>query len=181
MRKVFLTTFILSILLSFTGCGSDDPEKVEKTFNGICKQTVAIQAYANQNTTIEQKVSTLEEMLKDTPGYGTPISGGNFVVTGENTTIKIEGLDDMAEDIILKGFILNINGLERNFGDITKRNAKLYTDQHLEYFRNVFNKMIRDGKLTTKITFTPTSNVDPADKVKLQISFDGKFSYWITL
>ncbi|MFV0419266.1 MAG: hypothetical protein ACK5KT_11120 [Dysgonomonas sp.] len=181
MKKVFLTTFILSILLSFTGCGSDDPEKVEKYFNGVCKQTIAIQAYANQNTTIAPITSTLEDMLKDTPGYTAPISGGSFVVTGENTTIKIEGLDNMAEDVTLKGFILNINGMERNFGDITKTNAKLYTDEHLEYFRNVFNKMIRDGKLTTKITFTPTGNVDPADKIKLQISFDGKFSYWVTL
>lgn len=181
MRKVFLTTFILSILLSFTGCGSDDPEKVEKSFNGICKQAVAIQAYANSTTTTEEKVSTLEEMLKDTPGYGSPIASGSFIVAGGVTYIQIEGLDDMAEDVTLKGFTLSINGMERNFGDITKNNAKLFTDNNLEYFRNVFNKMIRDGKLVTKITFTPTGNIDPADKVKLQISFDGKFSYWVTL
>lgn len=181
MKKVFLTLIFLSTFFSFTGCGSDDPEKVEKFFNGICKQAVAIQAYANSTTTTEEKTSTLEEMLKDTPGYSSPISSGTFVVTGENTTIKVEGLDSMAEEVTLKGFILNINGLERNFGDITKSNAKLYTDQHLEYFKSVFNKMIRDGKLVTKITFTPTKDIDPADKVKLQISFDGKFSYWVTL
>lgn len=181
MKKIFLTIVFLSALFSFTGCGSDDPEKIEKFFNGVCKQTVAIQAYANSTTSTEEKVSTLEEMLKDTPGYGSPIASGSFVVTGENTTIKVEGLEDMAEDVTLKGFTLNINGLERNFGDITKSNAKLYTDIHLEYFKNVFNKMIRDGKLATKITFTPTKNIDPADKVKLQISFDGKFSYWVTL
>jgi len=180
MKKTLSVVFILSALFAFTGCGSDDPEKVEKFFNGICKQTINIQAYANQSTTIEPVTSTLESMLEDSPGYGSPISTGNFVVTG-NTTITIEGLDDMADDPVLKGFKLNINGLERSFGDITKKNATLYTDDHLEYFKNVFNKMVKDKKLITKVTFTPSVNIDPADKVKLVISFDGKFSYWVTL
>lgn len=181
MKRVTLTTLILCALFSFTGCGSDDPEKVEKFFNGICKQTIALQAYANSTTSTDAKVSTLDEMLKDTPGYGSPISSGNFVMTSQNTVIKIEGLEEMAEDVILKNFTLDINGQKRDFGDISKNNAKLYTDQHLEYFKNIFNLMVRDGKLTSKVTFTPTKNIDPADKVKLLISFDGKFSYWITL
>lgn len=180
MKKTSLSIAILSALLVFTGCGSDDPEKVEKFFNGICKQTIAIQAYANQNTTIEPKVSTLEQMLEDTPGYGSPISSGSFVVTG-NTTIEIEGLDDLAEEVTLKDFKLEINGLEKKFGDITKKNARLYTDQHLDYFKNVFNKMIQEKKLSTKVSFSPTANINPTDNIKLQISFDGKFSYWVTL
>lgn len=181
MKKAFISVLFLGLLFSFVSCGSDDPEKVEKSFNGVCKQTVDIKAYANASTTIPTITSTLDDMLKNSAGYGSPIASGSLVVAGSETSVKIDGLENMADGVILKDFKLTINGLERNFGNVTKDNVRLYTDQHLDYFKNVFNKMVSEGKLVTKISFTPSVDIDAADKVKLQIAFDGKFSYFITL
>jgi hypothetical protein len=178
MKKLFFILFTLGAVFTFTACGSDDdePQKVEKNFNGVCKQTVTLQAYKDQPTTTVPVSETLDDMLKNSSGFGSPVTAGTLNLTG-NTSIKITGLQ---EGVTLKSFKLTLNGSERDFGDLTDVKANLYTDDNLEYFKSAFAKMITDQKLTISATFTPSADIVPADNVKLEISYDGRFTYWVT-
>lgn len=177
MKKLIFSLFTISILFAFSACGSDD-EKEQKFFTGDCKQTVLLKSGAAGATITIPATSTLEDMLKNSSGYGSPISSGELVIAGSNTSVNISGLP---EGVALKDFKLNINGIEQNFGEISneKANLNLYTTAYSDYFKRTFNQMVANKKLDIKVTFAPTVETD--NSVKLEIVFSGRFSYWVKL
>lgn len=177
MKKLIFSLFTISLLFAFSACGSDD-EKEQKFFTGDCKQTVLLKSGAAGATITIPATSTLEDMLKNSSGYGSPISSGELVIAGSNTSVNITGLP---EGVALKEFKLNINGIEQNFGEISneKANLNLYTTAYSDYFKRTFNQMVANKKLDIKVTFAPTVETD--NSVKLEIVFSGRFSYWVKL
>ncbi|MFV0539304.1 MAG: hypothetical protein ACK5M3_18335 [Dysgonomonas sp.] len=178
MKKLLFNLLAISMLFAFSACGSDD-EKEQKFFTGDCKQTVLLKSGAAGTTVTIPATSTLEDMLKNVSGYGSPISSGELLLgSGSNTTIDIVGLP---VGTALKDFKLNINGIEQNFGEISneKANLNLYTTTYADYFKRVFNQMVANKKLDIKVTFAPTVETD--NDVKLEIVFSGRFSYWVKL
>lgn len=180
MKKLFFALFAVGAILAFSACGSDD-EKEQKFFTGDCKQTVSLKAGpANASITLGAVESTLENMLKDSPGYGSPISTGELEVTGSNTSVRVVGLPD---DVTLKNFTIKVNdsNIEQNFGEISAENANLnlYTNAYTSFFSNVFNKMVSDKKLKTVVSFVPSRDI--TEDVTLEIIFSGRFSYWVKI
>jgi len=172
MKKIFHILFVLVVVFTFSSCGSDD-EKERKYFNGDCKQTVSLESGpANSSITTKDTSPSLDEMLQNATGYGYPVIGGELHVNGENTAVKVVGLPD---GVILKNFSLKINGSKKEYGDIDVTRTNLYTGNS-SYFEQVFASMIKNKKLITEVTFTPTEKIS-AD-VKLEIVFSGRFSYW---
>lgn len=177
MRKLAFILFTITTVFALTSCGSDD-EKEQIFFEGECKQTVEIKGYSGQVAETNPAVtSTLSDMLKDNPNYGSPISTGEFYP--DRTSIKIVGLK---EGVTLAGFTLTINGKSQVFGDIKLPNGSteyiLYTGSYTDFFKNGFNMMVNKKQLETVVKFTPSVDVTAADNVKLEIVYRGKFSYW---
>lgn len=177
MKKLIFNLLTISLLFAFSACGSDD-EKEEKFFTGDCKQTVLLKSGAAGATITIPASSTLEDMLKNSSGYGSPISSGELQISGSNTSINITGLPT---GTALKDFKLNINGIEQSFGEISneKANLNLYTTTYSEFFKKAFNQMVSNKKLDVKVTFAPT--VETGNEVKLEIVFSGRFSYWVKI
>ncbi len=177
MKKLIFSLFTISLLFVFPACGSDD-EKEEKFFTGDCKQTILLKSGAAGATITIPATSTLDDMLKNSSGYGSPISSGELLIAGSNTSVTITGLP---EGTALKDFKLNINGIEQNFGEVSneKANLNLYTTAYSDYFKRAFNQMVANKKLDVKVTFAPTVETD--NSVKLEIVFSGRFSYWVKL
>lgn len=181
MKKLFFALFAIGAILAFSACSSDDDEKEQKFFTGDCKQTISLKAGpANASITLGAVESTLENMLKDSQGYGSPISTGELEVTGSNTSVRVVGLP---EGVSLKDFKIKINdsNIEQNFGEISieKANLNLYTSAYTNFFSSVFNKMVSDKKLKTVVSFVPSHDI--TEDVKLEITFSGRFSYWVKL
>ena len=177
MKKLIFSLFTISLLFAFTACGSDE-EKEEKFFTGDCIQTISLESGpANGAYSTPTTSSTLDNMLKDATGYGSPISSGSFQTTGENTEVKIIGLP---AGTALKDFKLTINGAVESFGEVRneKVNLNLYTN-HDTFFKKAFDLMVSNKKLETVASFTPTVQVTNA--VSLRIVFSGRFSYWVKL
>jgi hypothetical protein len=174
MKKLIFNLFAISLLFTFSACGSDD-EKEEKFFTGDCKQTILLKSGAAGATITIPATSTLDDMLKNSTGYGSPISSGELVLAGSNTSVNVNGLPT---GVALKDLKLNINGIEQSFGEISneKANFNLYTSAYSDYFNKAFNQMVANKKLDVKVTFAPT--VETSNDVKLEIVFSGKFSYW---
>lgn len=172
MRKLFFVVLTITTMFTFSACGSDD-EKEQVFFNGDCKQTISLESGVGGNTVITSPVkSELDDMLKNSSGFGSPVATGEFHVNGSNTMVKITGLPN---GVILKNFSLNINGLKHDFGDRPVDNTNLYTG-NADYFQKVFDQMIKNKYLETIVTFTPTEKVSA--NVKLEMVFSGRFSYW---
>jgi hypothetical protein len=181
MKKLTFKLFAISLLFAFSACGSSDDEKEEKVFLGDCKQTVEVKGFKGQLSSTDPAITaTLDDMLKNTSGYGSPVTAGEFLLT--TTSIKITGLK---EGVTLNGFKISINGIEESFGNISPVQGTtgfdLYSGSHLDYFKNAFNRMVSSRKLETKITFTPSVDILSEDNVKLEIVFSGRFSYWVKL
>ncbi|GHV38463.1 hypothetical protein FACS1894179_01890 [Bacteroidia bacterium] len=177
MKKLIFNLFAISLLFAFSACGSDD-EKEEKFFTGDCKQTILLKSGAAGATITIPATSTLDDMLKNSSGYGSPVSSGELIIAGSNTSINVTGLPT---GVALKDFKLNINGIEQSFGEISneKANLNLYTSAYSDYFNRTFNQMVANKKLDVKVTFVPTVETD--NNVKLEIVFSGRFSYWVKL
>lgn len=158
----------------FTSCGSDD-EYQELTVNGVCKQNVSLEGKKDQTVTEPKVEANLEEMLKAaTSGYdGTRIASGSLNITG-STYVKITGLKD---GVTLKNLKIKLNGQEKNFGDITSQKANLYTDEHLEFFKAAFNRMVSQHSWVIEVTHSPSEDITAEDNVKIEFSFDGSFKY----
>lgn len=179
MKKLFFALFAIGAILAFSACSSDDDEKEQKFFTGDCKQSISLESGpANAPITSVLVSSSLADMLKDSPNFGSPIATGEFLVAGSNTQIKVTGLP---EGVALKDFKININGIEQGFGEVSneKANLNLYTSAYEDFFKRAFNQMVKNGKLETKASFTPTEKT--TDDVKLEITFSGRFSYWVKL
>ncbi|MFT4222068.1 hypothetical protein [Dysgonomonas sp.] len=177
MKKLIFSLFTISLLFVFPACGSDD-EKEEKYFNGDCVQTISLESGpANGPYSTPKASSTLDDMLKDVAGYGSPISSGKLHTTGENTEVKIFGLP---AGTALKDLKITINGITESFGEVSNENANLnlYTG-HDAFFSRAFDQMVANKKLETVISFTPTVQV--TSEVSLKIVFSGRFSYWVKL
>lgn len=177
MKKLLFTLFATSLLFAFTGCGNDD-EYEDKTFIGDCLEIISLESGPAENTNITQlKVSKLEDKLKGSTGFGAPIKNTAELYSKESFA-EIKGLPD---GTILKEFKLTINGKTESFGEISteKNNLVLYTSSHDEYFKNVFNQMVRDGALKVQVSFIPTVQV--TKDVKLEISFRGRFTYSVKI
>lgn len=177
MRKLVFILFVITTAFALTSCGSDE-EKEQIFFEGDCKQTVEIKGFSGQvSKTNPAIISTLSDMLKDNPNYGSPISTGEFYPNG--TSVKIVGLK---QGVTLAGFVLNINGKSQNFGDIKLPNGAteydLYTGAYMDFFKSTFNLMMNKKQLETVVEFTPSVDVTAAENVKLEIVYRGKFSYW---
>ncbi|MDR0825619.1 MAG: hypothetical protein LBN74_11030 [Prevotella sp.] len=173
MKKLFFTLLTITTIFAFTACGSDDKEQF--FFDGNCKQTISLESgpAGGPYTTPTTKAS-LNDLLKNATNYGSPISTGVLNITGGSTAVKVTGLTD---GVTLANFTLKINGLENNFGDVTSVKSNLYAGTvNGQYFQKVFDKMVKTGTLETAVSFTP--NVKISDDVKLEIVFDGTFSYW---
>lgn len=178
MKKLIFSLFTISLLFAFSACGSDD-EKEKKSFLGDCKQTILLKSGAAGATITIPATSTLDDMLKNSSGYGSPVSEGELLLGSDGqTSINIVGLP---EGTALKDFKLNINGIEQNFGELSneKANLNLFTTAYADYFKRTFNQMVANRKLDVKVTFAPTVETD--NNVKLEIVFSGKFSYWVKL
>lgn len=177
MDKRLFKLLAFSLVFIFSSCGSDDDKKVAEYFTGDCKQVVSLEwKQANSTITTAPDTMLLEDMLRNQPGFGSPIASGELLVAGSNTSARVTGLP---ADASLKDFKVNINGIEENFGEISRKNANLnlYTDKHIDFFRNAFNRMVSDKQLITKVTFT--SDIAGIDDVKLEIVFSGRFAYWV--
>lgn len=178
MTKKILALFTLSVFF-LSSCGSDD-EREARFFTGDCKQSISLEwKQANSTVTTAPDTIYLDDMLKNYPGFGTPIFDGELLLGDSNTSARIIGLPIEAS---LKDFRISINGKEMRFGEISHKNANLnlYTsDNNKNFFEPAFRRMIADKRLITKTTFTPT--VDGVEDVKLEIVFSGKFSYWVKL
>lgn len=177
MKKLLFTLFSISILFAFSACGSDD-EKEEKFFTGDCNLTTALVSGAPESTVTIPNQSTLDNLLKDSPGYGSPVSSGELLVNGKNTSVKITGLP---VGTALKDFTIDVNGLTKNFGELSneKVNLDLYTSANSKFFQDAFDRMVSNKNLDMKVTFTPT--VQTTSEVKLEIIFSGRFSYWVKI
>lgn len=176
MKKLLFTLFATSLLFAFTGCGSDD-DKEQKFFKGDCKQTISLKSGSEgSQITTKPTYATLDDMLKGATGFGSPISTGELLITGENTAAMVKGLP---EGVTLKGFKVDINGLVYEFGDISNeaQNLNLYKGtKNAEFFSKAFDKIVSAKSMTTKVTFTPTQEI--SEDVTLEIVFTGTFSYW---
>lgn len=174
-----LKTSILSVItlfaLLFSSCGgSDGDSQTQYFFNGECKQKIVLEGAKDATITTAETSDSLDDMLKDSKGYGAPVTGGVLNPT-ETTSVKVLGLK---EGVILKNFFLIINGQERYFNNITAENSNLYTMESLSYFNQAFNKMVSDRQLRTKVVFSPSERIQESDNVRVEIIFNGKFSYW---
>lgn len=177
MKKLTFSLFIISLLFVFAACGSDE-EKEEKFFAGDCTQTISLESGpANGTYSTPTASSTLDDMLKDATGYGSPISSGTLQTTGENTAVKIIGLP---AGTALKDFKITINGAVESFGEVSneKVNLNLYTG-HDTFFKKAFDLMVSNKKLETVVSFTPSVQV--TSEVSLKIVFSGRFSYWVKI
>ena len=171
MTRVFGLLLILGVI--FTSCGSDDDNRREYQFEGTCKETISLKGFESQDTSTDKnhKVS-LNDLLKKYD-YVPPVIKGELYLT-DGTSIRITGLEN---GVILKNFVLSINDLKYNFGDINADKSNLYTNVTLEYFRNSFNRMIGNKKLRVYATFTPNEKIDVENNVNLEIVFKGMFTY----
>lgn len=175
MKNLIFILFSIGILSAFTACGSDDAVYKPVSFNGNCKQTIAITGNEGQTITEPEVLVTLIDMLTaSTPGYdGTRIASGELYLN--QTFIRITGLE---EGITLENFKLKINGSEKNFGNITVNEADLNKNVHMQYFSDVFNRMIKDNKLSIVLSYKLAGGkIEAADNVKFEINFAGKFTY----
>lgn len=174
MKKLLFTLFATSLLFTFSACGDDDDQYEDRAFVGDCSQVISLESGPAGNTNItEQKISKLEDMLKNSTGFGSPIKN-TAEIYSKDSFVKITGLP---AGTTLKEFKLTINGIEQAFGDISteKSNLELYTNTHDEYFKKAFNKMVTDGALKVQVSFSPT--VKTTTDVKLEVSFRGRFIY----
>lgn len=162
------------MVLLFTSCGSSDDNRTQYFFNGECKQKIVLDGAKDATITTAPTSDSLDDMLRTSQGYGTPISSGVLNPT-ETTSVKVIGLK---EGVVLKNFFLIINGQERFFGNITTENSNLYTMESLQFFNQAFNKMVSDRVLQTKVVFSPSERIQESDSVYVDIVFNGKFSYW---
>lgn len=176
MRKLLFTLFATSLLFAFSAC-SDDDNKEQFFFNGDCKQTISLESGpAGSVITTTPLSTTLDDMLKDSEGFGAPVSTGEMLVAGSNTSVLIKNLP---AGVVLKDLKININGIERSFGDISneKANLNLYMGaESAAFFSKAFDKVVSNKAMTTKVTFTPSEKT--AGDVTLEIVFSGRFSYW---
>ena len=169
--------FILffSLIALFASCGSSSSDnKSDYNFTGTCKSTIPLNGFAGQETKTSNAVSSssLDKMLSDYD-YSPPITKGVFLTN--TTSVEINGLK---EGVVLQNFSLNMNGLEHNFGNITYNDTILCTNQTMNYFKNVFDKMMQQQNLITYATFTPNITIDEKSGVKLNIALGGAFTYW---
>lgn len=171
-------TSILSVITLFalllSSCGSSDDNKTQYFFNGECKQKIELEGAKDATITTAETSDSLDDMLKDSKGYGGPVTSGVLNPT-ETTSVKVLGLK---EGVVLNNFFLIINGQERFFGNITTDNSNLYTMESLTYFNQAFNKMVSDRVLRTKVVFSPSERIQESDNIRVEIVFNGKFSYW---
>mgnify|MGYP001249934366 CR=1 FL=1 len=176
MKKLLFSLFSLSILFVVSACSSDDDPKVQKFFNGDCKQVVSLESGPAGSPITNKKESNLDDMLSDINGYGWPIVSGELIVAGSNTSAKVVGLP---EGVVLKNVIININGIKHEFGDISNENANLnlYTDANDKFFKDAFATLVPKKKMVTEVTFTPSERI--REDVSLEIIFSGKYSYWV--
>ncbi|PXV60927.1 hypothetical protein CLV62_12814 [Dysgonomonas alginatilytica] len=175
ISKIF--GLMLTIAVAFSSCGGDDDNgdgKSEYTLkDAICKYSHDLGiASAGAQTITLQTTTNLDDMLKGYD-YVAPITGGTMNLT-KVTSIEIVGLK---EGVVLQKFSLTINGVTKEFGDITTAKIELYNDVNLEYFKNVFNTMVSQKKLIVSATFTPSSKITDADALKVNFAFNGNFTY----
>lgn len=172
MNKILSTLFLITFF--FTSCGSDKEEdrRIKYSFNGICRHSVDIKGYADQKILSQESVVLLDDLLKGYD-YVSPIIGGELMMT-ELTSIKIKNLQS---GIILNDFILTINDKEYKFGKITSETTNLYTNNTINYFKGAFSNMVNQRKLRVQMSYTPTKDIGDDALVKLEIVFNGRFTY----
>lgn len=164
---------LMLVAVAFSSCGSDDDKTEYVLSNALCKHTHALSiADAEAQVTTSPTNVSLDDMLK-AYDYVSPITGGVMSLT-DGTTIKITGLK---EGVVLQGFTLTINDSQKTFGDITSDKAELYNDTNLQYFKDVFNKMVSQRKLTVKASYKPNVKITDEDALKIEIVFKGNFTY----
>lgn len=170
ISKIF--GLILTLAVAFSSCGDDD--KTEKSFDGICKHNLVFGNIDKDNTTTTpESTSDLNTMLSDYT-FIAPITSGVLNLS-EVTSVKITGLKN---GVTLKNFSLTINDSKKDFGDIDTDKTMLYNSSTVDYFKDTFNKMVAQKKIRVKATFTPSENIVATDNVKVEIVFNGRFTYW---
>lgn len=174
MKNLFYIILALGTILAFTACGSDD-EYETLSFNATIKKDVTLRGFQGQRVTEPAVTESLENMLKESAtGYdGTRIASANLTITGD-TYIRITGLNP---GMTLRDFTLKINGLERNFGNITSETVNLHNDVNLNYFSSAFAKIVSDHRLSLEVSYTPSADIAESDNIKVELSYDGRFHY----
>lgn len=169
ISKIF--GLMLTIAVAFSSCGDDD--KTEKTFDGVCKHSLLLEGSKDYILTTPESTAELNTMLSEYT-FVAPITSGVLNLT-EVTSVKITGLKN---GVTLKDFSLTINDSKKDFGDIVADNAVLYNSSTVDYFKDTFNKMVSQKKIRVKATFTPSEKIEATDNVKVEIVFNGRFTYW---
>lgn len=163
---------LLAVSLVFSSCGSDDDDKTEESFTASYTSNNAIKGVANAQIEIPGENISIDNMFSSID-YVKPISSG--VLNFNRSYIKLTGLT--AKGAILKGFTVNINGVKRNFGDVSK-DFDLATNDDLKFLDDALKQVVSQRNLTVKVQYTPTVDLETGDNVKLIIHFDGTFKYW---
>lgn len=163
---------MLTLAVAFSSCSKDD-NKTEKTFDGVCKHSLLLEGPKDATLTTPESVAELNTMLSDYT-FVAPITSG-ILNLSEVTSVKITGLKN---GVTLKNFSLIINDSKKDFGDIVTDKAVLYNSNTVDYFKDAFSKMVAQKKLRVKATFTPSESIVAADNVKVEIVFNGRFTYW---
>ncbi len=171
ISKIF--GLMLTIAVAFSSCSSDD-KKTEATFDGVCKHSLVFGNIDKDNiTTTPESTSDLNTMLSDYT-FVSPITSGVLNLT-EVTSVKITGLKN---GVTLKNFSLYINDSKKDFGDIIPEKATLYNSSTIDYFKDTFNRMVAQKKIRVKASFTPSEDIKSTDNIKVEIVFNGRFTYW---
>lgn len=168
--------FIALITLVLNSCSSDDDNRSEYTFKGICATTVPLLGYENQATTTALSTTQLNDLLANYE-FTPPVTKGVLYPTEVGTTLKINGLKN---GIKLTNFTLNINGITKTFtAEINETNNILYTSEAgmSQFMLDTFNKMVSSQKLEIKATFTPSVSISKEDNISLEVSYSGLFTY----
>lgn len=173
MKKMILALFTISAMFVLSSCGSDEPEKTQKTFKGVGTQSIALESAAGSQTTPKTSKITLDELFKGSADYGAPIVGWNYIL--RECEMNIVGLP---EGTSLENFKLTINGKSWTFGTITTKNVSL--DSHgndaYKFIQEAINDIAHKKYIETTVTFTPTQSTI-GKNVKLEIKLAGTCTY----
>ncbi|WP_108821839.1 hypothetical protein [Dysgonomonas sp. Marseille-P4361] len=174
MKKMILALFTISAMFVLSSCGSDDPEKIQKTFKGVGTQTIVLESAAGSTTTPPANKIKLDELFKGSADYGAPIVGWNYNL--RECEMNIVGLP---EGTSLENFKLTINDKPWLFKEtITTKNVSLDSqgNEVYKYFQEVLADIAHKKHIETTVTFTPTQSTI-GKNVKLEIKLAGTCTY----
>ncbi|MDD4516527.1 hypothetical protein [Massilibacteroides sp.] len=176
MRTMTIFSKFLMILCAITlvSCGGDDDKEELSLKNAISEYTYDLGiANAGGVVTTPEATVTLNELLSQYQ-FNPPIKSGTLNLTS-GTSIRVTAFK---EDIVLKNFILTVNGISQKLGDLSVEDTELYNQNNQQFVINFFNKMISQQRLTMSATFTPSRKITDEDGLKINFVLKGDYTYY---